>query len=215
MAHIKNLDYNIGTFRLKIPDLKFQENEINLIVGPSGSGKTTLFNLIIGTIHAPNWSLMISGEDVAHKEMNERYLGVVFQNYELFPHLTAFDNIKLIMQARHNYNSVSLQKLMYYKELLNLEKCWNTLAAELSGGEKQRIALLRAVMSKPKLLLLDEPFSALDENNRIEARRIVKEVLRDLKITTLLITHDQGDQSFFNGPIVKLIDGSLATENCL
>jgi len=215
LAHIKNLDYNIGTFRLKIPDLKFQENEINLIVGPSGSGKTTLFNLIIGTIHAPNWSLMISGEDVAHKEMNERYLGVVFQNYELFPHLTAFDNIKLIMQARHNYNSVSLQKLMYYKELLNLEKCWNTLAAELSGGEKQRIALLRAVMSKPKLLLLDEPFSALDENNRIEARRIVKEVLRDLKITTLLITHDQGDQSFFNGPIVKLIDGSLATENCL
>jgi len=194
---------------LEIPFLEFKYNSFNVIIGPSGAGKTTLFNLIIGLLHDERWSFMIDGEELVQKPIEKRQLGVVFQNYELFPHLSAQDNILIVMKSRNNYNAETVQLLDQYKLQLNLDKCWYTLAENLSGGEKQRVALLRAVMSQPKLLLLDEPFSALDENNRNESRQLIKKFVTDLKLTTLLITHDQKDVEIFGDKVIRLLDGRL------
>ncbi|MFN3696274.1 MAG: ATP-binding cassette domain-containing protein [Pseudobdellovibrio sp.] len=209
MIFLKNLAYERDSFKLEIPFLEFKYNSFNVIIGPSGAGKTTLFNLIIGLLHDERWSFMIDGEELVQKPIEKRQLGVVFQNYELFPHLSAQDNILIVMKSRNNYNAETVQLLDQYKLQLNLDKCWYTLAENLSGGEKQRVALLRAVMSQPKLLLLDEPFSALDENNRNESRQLIKKFVTDLKLTTLLITHDQKDVEIFGDKVIRLLDGRL------
>ena len=209
MIFLKNLAYERDSFKLEIPFLEFKDNSFNVIIGPSGAGKTTLFNLIIGLLHDERWSFMIDGEELVQKPIEKRQLGVVFQNYELFPHLSAQDNILIVMKSRNNYNAETVQLLEQYKLQLNLDKCWYTLAENLSGGEKQRVALLRAVMSQPKLLLLDEPFSALDENNRNESRQLIKKFVTDLKLTTLLITHDQKDVEIFGDKVIHLLDGRL------
>jgi len=209
LIFLKNLAYERDSFKLEIPFLEFKDNSFNVIIGPSGAGKTTLFNLIIGLLHDERWSFMIDGEELVQKPIEKRQLGVVFQNYELFPHLSAQDNILIVMKSRNNYNAETVQLLDQYKLQLNLDKCWYTLAENLSGGEKQRVALLRAVMSQPKLLLLDEPFSALDENNRNESRQLIKKFVTDLKLTTLLITHDQKDVEIFGDKVIRLLDGRL------
>jgi len=209
LIFLKNLAYERDSFKLEIPFLEFKYNSFNVIIGPSGAGKTTLFNLIIGLLHDERWSFMIDGEELVQKPIEKRQLGVVFQNYELFPHLSAQDNILIVMKSRNNYNAETVQLLDQYKLQLNLDKCWYTLAENLSGGEKQRVALLRAVMSQPKLLLLDEPFSALDENNRNESRQLIKKFVTDLKLTTLLITHDQKDVEIFGDKVIRLLDGRL------
>lgn len=209
MVLIKNLNYKIDNFSLVIPDLVFKENQITLISGPSGSGKTTLFNLLIGTLSTPNWSFKVDGFELSQAKLNERRLGVVFQNYELFPHLSAEENITIVMESRDNLSPTSLNQLNDFKTKLRLENCWNTRAQNLSGGEKQRVALLRAVMSQPRLLLLDEPFGALDESNRQEAREIVQQVLNEMKITTLLISHDEKDLQIFGANVVRLDHGRI------
>lgn len=209
MAYIKNLKYTFDNFTLNISSLEIKENEVTVLMGPSGAGKTTLFNLITGFISYSDWQFEINGVDLAKKEISERNLGVVFQSFELFPHLTAKENVELVMQARKNQNdTVNLEK---FKNILKLKNCWNTKAQVLSGGEKQRVSLLRAIMAKPQMLLLDEPFSALDEANKEEARKLVKSVLNETKITTLMISHDLKDSLYFGQNLVQLENGQIKT----
>ena len=209
MAYIKNLKYTFDNFTLNIPSLEIKENEVTVLMGPSGAGKTTLFNLITGFISYSDWQFEINGVDLAKKEISERNLGVVFQSFELFPHLTAKENVELVMQARKNQNDMA--NLEKFKTILKLESCWNTKAQVLSGGEKQRVSLLRAIMAKPQMLLLDEPFSALDEVNKEEARKLVKSVLNETKITTLMISHDLKDSLYFGQNLVQLENGQIKT----
>lgn len=211
MATIKNLNYQIGQFNLQIPELEIKEREITLIMGPSGSGKTTLFNLITGVISDRNWQCVVAGVDIAKLPIEQRQLGVVFQSYELFPHLTAKENIELVMKSRQNLSSEAQTQLQEFKEILGLDRCWETRAQNLSGGEKQRVSFLRALMSKPRLLLLDEPFSALDEDNKSEARTLLKQVLEKTQITTLMISHDPADSKIFGPTVIKLAHGKIVT----
>ncbi|MES2802849.1 MAG: ATP-binding cassette domain-containing protein [Bdellovibrionota bacterium] len=205
MAYIKNLNYEFDNFILNIPSVEIKENEVTVLMGPSGAGKTTLFNLITGFISYQDWQFEINGVDLAKKEIAQRELGVVFQSFELFPHLTAKENIELVMRSRNNNSVQAFSELEKYKNILKLDNCWNTKAQVLSGGEKQRVALLRAVMAKPRMLLLDEPFSALDEATKEDARKLVKSVLQEIRVTTLLISHDAKDAQYF-GPNLILID---------
>ncbi len=209
MAYIKNLNYKFDNFILDIPSLEIKENEVTVLMGPSGAGKTTLFNLITGFVPYQDWQFEIAGIDLAKKEISERELGVVFQSFELFPHLTAKENIELVMQSRKNTSSQAFAELEKYKNILKLENCWNTKAQVLSGGEKQRVALLRAVMAKPRMLLLDEPFSALDEATKEEARKLVKSVLQDIKVTTLMISHDSKDAQYFGSNLILIDNGQI------
>lgn len=209
MAYIKNLNYKIDDFSLIISDLEIKENTVTVLMGPSGSGKTTLFNLITGFIPHTDWTFEIGGVDLAKLSIEDRQLGVVFQNHELFPHLTARENVEVVMNARGNTHSEALNQLTKYKTILKLDACWNTKAHVLSGGEKQRVSLLRALMAKPRMLLLDEPFSSLDEHNKEEARYVVKSALEAAKTTALLISHDPKDAQFFGPELVQLAHGKI------
>jgi ABC-type Fe3+/spermidine/putrescine transport system ATPase subunit len=209
LAYIKNLNYKIENFSLTILDLKIKENTITVLMGPSGSGKTTLFNLITGFIPHKDWTFEIGGVDLAKLSIEERQLGVVFQSHELFPHLTARENVELVMKSRNNSDAAAVKQLEKYKTILQLESCWNTKASVLSGGEKQRISLLRALMSKPRMLLLDEPFSSLDEHNKEEARKTVKLALEEAQMTALLISHDPKDAQVFGPELIQLAQGQI------
>lgn len=209
MAFIKNLNYKIGNFSLNISDLKIEENTVTVLMGPSGSGKTTLFNLITGFTPHKDWIFEVAGIDLAKLSIEEKQLGVVFQNNELFPHLTARENVEVVMKSRSNFNADALKQLEKYKTILQLEDCWNTKAHVLSGGEKQRVSLLRALMAKPRMLLLDEPFSSLDEYNKEEARYLVKTALEEAKTTALLISHDLKDAQFFGPQLIQLAHGQI------
>jgi ABC-type sugar transport system ATPase subunit len=210
MFVVKDLKFKFESnlnFELICPYLSFEASGITAIRGPSGCGKSTFFRILIGEFSPKNWLWTLNNEELSSKNVGDRQLGVVFQNYELFPNLTAFENIEIVMKARRHFNEVSLQQLDSYKKQLNLQKCWTTKAQNLSGGEKQRTAVLRAIMSNPKLILLDEPFAALDPELRQESRKILKDVIVKSGVPALMITHDEVDCTELADRIIFMKDG--------
>lgn len=211
MSSIKNLYFKLDNFELDIPSLDMPETGVTAIEGSSGSGKTTFLKILIGLYRPKEWIWKFKGENMNLLNINERRLGVVFQSYDLFPHMTAEDNILLVLNARNSNkdrNEVNKQ-LQKYKFQLGLESCWKAPAQNLSGGEKQRVALLRALVSNPRILLLDEPFSALDIDLRIEARRMVKELIEQLEIPVYLVTHDRKDVEFLAQSVIRMKNGKI------
>lgn len=199
-------------FELNIPELLIPEKGITAILGSSGSGKTTFLKTLIGLYQPHGWSWTFKGETLSALDIGARRLGVVFQGYDLFPHLTAEENINLVLKARNSEKAaraLAQNKVEKYISQLNLESCRHTRAQNLSGGEKQRVALLRALVSNPRILLLDEPFSALDTDLRSEARLLVKEVLSHLDIPVYLVTHDKEDVSSLAENVIHLKNGKL------
>jgi sulfate transport system ATP-binding protein/putative spermidine/putrescine transport system ATP-binding protein len=185
-------------FELVIPELEIPDIGVTAIQGESGSGKTTLLNLLIGLHKCEGYEWIFKGTDLAKLETSERRLGVVFQGYDLFPHLTAQQNIEIVLKARYpkkENQQIQMSKLTEAATQLKLDKCWSTKAEILSGGEKQRVALLRAVFSNPRMLILDEPFSALDADLRNESRLMLKNFIHKLEVPVLLVTHDAEDVS--------------------
>lgn len=209
MSLIKNLNFTTDGFQIDIPHLEFADQGVTAITGHSGSGKTTFFKILLGLYQPQNWSWVLHNNEMSQLSPNERQLGVVFQNYELFPHLTAEENITLIMRARDNLNKSSQEMLEHFKHSLKLEKCWNTQAKNLSGGEQQRVALLRAVLSKPQLVLLDEPFSALDHEVKQEAYGLVQSVLNEIRVPALIITHNISEAKLFTSHIIEFKNGKI------
>lgn len=199
-------------FELIIHELSIPEKGVTAILGSSGSGKTTFLKTLIGLYQPQGWSWTFKGELLSSLDIGSRRLGVVFQGYDLFPHLTAEENVNLVLKARNTEKAARVAaqiKVEKYFLQLNLESCRQTLAQNLSGGEKQRVALLRALVSNPRILLLDEPFSALDTNLRSEARLLVKEVLSQLDIPVYLVTHDKEDVSSLAENVIHLKNGKL------
>lgn len=211
MSSIKDLYIKLDSFELNIPELFLPEIGVTAIQGPSGSGKTTFLKTLIGIYQPSGWTWIFKEQVLSQLGISERRLGVVFQSYDLFPHLSAEDNILLILNARHSLQDRKdvYNKLQEYKELLNVNSCWKTVASKLSGGEQQRVALLRALVSKPRLLLLDEPFSALDYDLRSEARRLVGRVIQQLEIPVYLVTHDKEDVESLAQKIIYMQDGKI------
>ncbi len=212
MSHIKNLVLKMDDFELNIKELVIPEKGITAILGSSGSGKTTFLKTLIGLYEPQGWSWTFKGELLSGLDIGSRRLGVVFQNYDLFPHLTAEENINLVLKARNSEKAARLiaqNKVEKYISQLNLVNCRQTRAQNLSGGEKQRVALLRALVSNPRILLLDEPFAALDTDLRSEARLLVKEVLSQLDIPVYLVTHDKEDVTSLAENVIHLKNGKL------
>ncbi len=213
MSSIKNLYIKFDQFELDIPELILPDKGVTAIVGSSGSGKTTFLQTMIGLHQPKNWEWTYQGEVISKLSIGERRLGVVFQAYDLFPHLSAEDNILLILRARNsekNHDEAKNQ-LEQYKKVLNLASCWKTVAGNLSGGEKQRVALLRALVSNPRILLLDEPFAALDADLRSEARQMLKKVVSQLDIPVYLVTHDKEDVEFLAQHVVRMSHGKITS----
>jgi len=208
VSFIQNLNHSMGEFKIAIPTWEIKETGINVLWGPSGSGKSTILRLLLG-LEICDYRWVIHGTDIGPLPAREKRLGVVFQTYDLFPHLTAEENILFAASAR----GIDLEKIKNrienYKKNLKMHEFWKRKAQHLSGGEQQRVALVRALIGEPRALLLDEPFSALDEELRMESRKLVKALIQEEKIPTLLITHDPADVEYLADHITQLKNGKI------
>src|SRR6266576_3688534 len=171
--------------------LDIGDGEFFVLLGPSGSGKSTLLRAIAGLSGVDHGRISLHGRDVTHISARERGVGLVFQNYALFRHMTVAENIEFALRVRHVRASERRQRRQELLRLVALEGLDQRLPAQLSGGQQQRVAVARALAHKPEVLLLDEPFGALDAKIREELRRTIRQVQRELGITTVLVTHDQ------------------------
>jgi sulfate transport system ATP-binding protein len=171
--------------------LDIGDGEFFVLLGPSGSGKSTLLRAIAGLTGVDHGRIALHGRDVTHVGARKRGVGLVFQNYALFRHMTVADNIEFALRVRHMRARRRRERRQELLRLVALEGMDDRLPAQLSGGQQQRVAVARALAHKPEVLLLDEPFGALDAKIREELRRTIRQVQRELGITTVLVTHDQ------------------------
>jgi sulfate transport system ATP-binding protein len=171
--------------------LDIGDGEFFVLLGPSGSGKSTLLRAVAGLTGVDHGRISLHGRDVTHVAARRRGVGLVFQNYALFRHMTVADNIEFALRVRRMKASLRRERRKELLRLVALEGMDDRLPSQLSGGQQQRVAVARALAHKPEVLLLDEPFGALDAKIREELRRTIREVQRELGITTVLVTHDQ------------------------
>lgn len=210
MSIVEQLSKKYDDFEIHISRWEIPDQGLTALWGPSGSGKTSVFRILLGLESCPGMSWKWNGtEDLAKLPPGQRKLGVVFQTLELFPHMSALQNIQFAADARKISESAAKDRLRKLTDVLQLGPFLDRRAELLSGGEKQRVALARALMSFPRMLLLDEPFSALDENLRVEARGYVRDLLAETKTPALLITHDERDVSMLASQVVKIQNGKL------
>jgi sulfate transport system ATP-binding protein/putative spermidine/putrescine transport system ATP-binding protein len=209
MSLVKNLKVNFKDFSLDIPHLEILDQGVTVLSGPSGSGKSTLFNALIGLENAVGMIWDFNGRDLARLKPPERNIGVVFQSLDLFPHLTARENIEFAAKSRRIESKIYNEKIQSYAKVLSLESILDKKASLLSGGEKQRVAFLRAVVGGPTILLLDEPFSSLDIDLRNESRQLLKAIIKKENIPVFLITHDPEDVQALADRVYNLKGGKL------
>lgn len=209
MSLIKNLNYSIDQFSISIEEWAFADTGITALVGASGAGKTTIFKILCGLLSCPSLFWEFKGEHLHKLSPPDRKLGVCFQDLRLFPHITAKQNILFAGEAR-GYKKQSLQK--DFDEIVGALQIEDKICLEvqrLSGGERQRVALARALISLPRLLLLDEPFTHLDEDSKTGARLLTKKVIESRGLAALLISHDQKDVASLARQVFTLKKGAL------
>jgi sulfate transport system ATP-binding protein len=211
---IRNISKQFGDFQaLNDVSLDIQSGELVALLGPSGCGKTTLLRIIAGLETPDQGAILFSGEDTTEVHVRERNVGFVFQHYALFRHMTVFDNVAfgLRMKPRAQRPSEAQIKAKVH-ELLNLVQLdWlaDRYPSQLSGGQRQRIALARALAVEPKVLLLDEPFGALDAKVRKELRRWLRRLHDELHVTSIFVTHDQEEALEVADRVVLMNRGNI------
>jgi ABC-type Fe3+/spermidine/putrescine transport system ATPase subunit len=179
------------------------------LLGPSGCGKTTTLRLVAGFEQPTRGQVLLNGEDIAHRKPYERNVSTVFQNYALFPHLTAWENVAFGLRRKGTAGAEAARRVREVLELVRMETKADRKPARLSGGEKQRIALARSLVLEPEILLLDEPLSALDPNLRKQVRLELKALQRRVGITFVMVTHDQEEAMAMADVIAVMHQGRL------
>ena len=193
---VRNINKHFGAFHaLRNVNLDIESGELLALLGPSGCGKTTLLRIIAGLESPDTGSIAFSGEDATDFSVKERNVGFVFQHYALFRHMSVFENVAFGLRVKPRSvrpsESVIREKVMSLLQLVQLDWLADRYPSQLSGGQRQRIALARALAVEPKVLLLDEPFGALDAKVRKELRRWLRRLHDDLHVTSIFVTHDQ------------------------
>jgi sulfate transport system ATP-binding protein len=211
---IRNVSKDFGTFHaLRDVSLDIESGELVALLGPSGCGKTTLLRIIAGLETADLGSILFSGEDTTDVHVRERNVGFVFQHYALFRHMSVFDNVafglRMKPRATRPSEAVIKQKVHDLLGLVQLDWLHDRYPAQLSGGQRQRIALARALAVEPKVLLLDEPFGALDAKVRKELRRWLRRLHDDLHVTSIFVTHDQEEALEVADRVVLMNSGKI------
>ena len=189
-VELRNVVKRWEGFELKV-NLKVREGEFLTLLGPSGCGKTTTLRIIAGLERPDSGRVLFDGRDVTELEPYERNIGIVFQDYALFPHMTVFKNIAFGLEMKKLPREEAERKVKWALGLVGLEGLENRYPEQLSGGQQQRVALARALVVEPKVLLLDEPLSNLDAKIRERLRSEIRRIQRELGITTVYVTHDQ------------------------
>lgn len=189
--------------------LDIKDGEFVSILGPSGCGKSTLLYMLTGIIEPTEGNIYFDHNRINDVLVEKRNIGLVFQNYSLYPHLTVRDNLMFPLKMNKVDKSLATEKVNEISKILRIEDLLNRKPKELSGGQQQRVAIGRAIIKSPSLLLMDEPFSNLDEALRIEMREEIKNIQARFKITTLFVTHDQEEALSISDRILLMDKGKL------
>ena len=209
MLELKNIKKSYdGVTVLKNIDLTISDGEIVSILGPSGCGKTTLLNLILGLTDADSGKIIFDGQDITNVPMEKRGFNIVFQDYALFPNLNVMQNITY--GSKNTPNISTQEEINELIELLGLKPHLNKKIDQLSSGQKQRVALARTMVMKPKILLLDEPLSALDGVIKESIKEKIKQIARDYHLTTIIVTHDPEEALTLSDKVLIVNDGSIS-----
>lgn len=214
---IRNVSKQFGDFQaLRDVSLDIKSGELIALLGPSGCGKTTLLRIIAGLETADVGSIHFSGEDTTDVHVRDRNVGFVFQHYALFRHMTVFDNVAFGLRVKPRKErpseTVIKEKVMKLLKLVQLDWIADRYPSQLSGGQRQRIALARALAVEPKVLLLDEPFGALDAKVRKELRRWLRQLHDELHVTSIFVTHDQEEALEVADRVVVINQGKIEQE---
>ena len=209
MLELKNVKKSYdGTPVLTDISLNIEDGEIVSILGPSGCGKTTLLNLILGIVDSDGGQIIYNGEDITKVPMEKRGFNIVFQDYALFPNLNVYQNITYGL--RNNPEISSKEEVEDLIDLLGLEEHLNKRIGQLSGGQKQRVALARTMVMKPKILLLDEPLSALDGVIKESIKDRIKTIASQYNLTTIIVTHDPEEALTLSNRVMIINEGQIA-----
>lgn len=207
---IENLTKKFGDFTaVNNFNATIESGELIALLGPSGCGKSTMLNMLSGILPVTEGRIYFDNDDVTDIGAEKRGVGLVFQNYALYPHMTVLENIafpleiKKVKKAEREAKAIEMAKLVHVDMLLNRKP------KELSGGQQQRVAIARALIKNPRVLLLDEPLSNLDARLRIEMREEIRRIQQETKITTIFVTHDQEEAMSISDKIVLMKDGVL------
>ncbi|MDI9977331.1 MULTISPECIES: ABC transporter ATP-binding protein [unclassified Rhodococcus (in: high G+C Gram-positive bacteria)] len=197
---------------VKSVDLSIKPGEFVTLLGPSGSGKTTTLSMIAGFTPATAGEILLGGESISSRPPHRRNIGVVFQNYALFPHMTASENIAFPLKRRKMTRAQIKEKVGLALDLVHLREFGDRYPKQLSGGQQQRVALARAVVFDPPILLMDEPLGALDKKLRDSLQGEIRRIHRELGVTIMLVTHDQEEALTLSDRIAVFNEGRI--EQC-
>ncbi len=203
------------TFRaVRGVSLEIESGELVALLGPSGSGKTTILRMVAGLEYSDGGHIHFGDQDATDIPVRDRGVGFVFQHYALFPHMTVAENIAFGMKVSRvkREKAAIAARVIELLRLVRLEGLGDRFPAQISGGQRQRVALARALSVDPKVLLLDEPFGALDANVRHDLRRWLREIHQELGITTIFVTHDQEEALDLADRVVILKDGTIVQQ---
>ena len=210
LEHVKK-SYD-GVTILEDISLDIEDGEIVSILGPSGCGKTTLLNLILGTVRADKGQILYNGEDLTDISMEKRGFNIVFQDYALFPNLNVYKNITYGLKNRPDIST--REEVDELIDLLGLREHLNKNVEQLSGGQKQRAALARTLVMKPRILLLDEPLSALDGVIKESIKDRIKTIAREYHLTTIIVTHDPEEALTLSDRVLIIEGGTISQYAC-
>lgn len=200
---------------IHVESLSVQKGGLLALLGSSGAGKTTVLRLISGLLHPDHGSIRLNGIEITEKDPASREIGMVFQQPMLFPFLDVIGNVAFPLRLKGESKTQARQNACNYLELVGMGQFANRKVYAISGGQAQRIALARALAAKPKLLLLDEPFAALDVDIRAEMQELVSRLRHELQLTMVLVTHDQREAGLLADHVALLDGGKILQEGCM
>lgn len=206
LCNVKKV-FNDGVTILENINFSVNDGEIVSLLGSSGSGKTTLLNAILGITGITSGKIIYNGRDMTNLSMEERGFNIVFQDYALFPHLNAYDNI--VYGLKNKPDISTKEEVEELIDLLGLKSHLDKSIEQLSGGQKQRVALARTLVMKPKILLLDEPLSALDGVIKESIKDKIKQIAKELKLTTIIVTHDPEEALSLSDRVMIMNKGQI------
>ena len=194
---------------LKDISFKVYDGEFLSILGPSGCGKTTLLRILIGIEEPNSGSIFRYNEDITHEHPSKRGMGIVFQNYALFPNMTVLSNVEYVLKTKKEFKKDSRKKALEVIEKVGLTDHKDKYPNQLSGGQQQRVAIARTIALNSDIILFDEPMSALDADNRLSLRKEFKRIQKEFNITMIYITHDQEEAFSLSDRVMVMKDGEI------
>ena len=206
---LDKINISFSDFKINNFSLNLKKGEMFVLLGHSGSGKTTIIQTVAGFVKIESGNILLNNKDIADLPTHKRNIGMVFQDFALFPHLNVFENIAFSLRIKKQKKQIIIDKVTELLNLVDLAGYEKRKIHELSGGEKQRVSLARTLASEPEIVLFDEPLSALDEVLRLKLRENIKEIQKRLGFTAIYVTHDQEEAFYLADKLGVMSKGEL------